>query len=62
MIVDRVSSALMPSSHFYSNSDKDMSDSEEDIIESSEGEDLMEPDDSMILVQYQSSHRKKALS
>lgn len=62
MIVDRVTSVLLPSSYNSTDSDQVMSESEEDIGGSSEEEALMEPDDSMTLVQYQSCHRKEVLS
>lgn len=62
MIVDRVTSVLLPSSYSSTDSDQVMSESEEDIGGSSEEEALMEPDDSMTLVQYQSCHRKEVLS
>lgn len=39
-----------------------MSDSDDDLEESSEGGDLMETEDSMTLVQYQNSHRKETLA
>lgn len=62
MIVDRVTSVLLPSANNSIDSDQVMSNSEEDTGGSSEEEALMEPDDSMTLVQYQSCHRKEVLS
>lgn len=52
----------MPSRHSFRDTAEDISDSEEDVAELSEGKNLMEPNDSMTLVQYQSSHRKEALT
>lgn len=55
MIVDRISSALQHLSHGFSDSDQVMSDSEDNVNASSEDEESMEPmepDDTMMLVQY----------
>lgn len=62
MVVDRVSLALKPSPSSSSDSDEDMSGSEEETEELFDGEDHMEPEDSMMLVKFQSNHRKMALS
>lgn len=62
MMVDKVSSVLMSSSGGSSGSEQDMSDSDDVEGGVSEGEELMETDDLMTLVQYQSSHRKEHLS
>lgn len=65
MVVERVSSALQYSSHSSSESDQVMSDSEDGDGAASEEEEtmeLMESEDTMMLVQYQSKHRKEVLS
>lgn len=62
MIVDKVTMVLMPSFQTSSDLDQDMRDSEDDLEESSEAEELMKQDGLITLDQYQSSHRKKALS
>lgn len=62
MIVDKVSMALLPLSRGSSDLDQAMSDSKDNEGSASKKEELMEPDDMMTLVQYQSSHRKEHLS
>lgn len=65
MVVERVSSALQHSSHGFSESDQVMSDyqdSEGAASKEEETMELMEPEDTMTLVQYQSKHRKEVLS
>lgn len=62
MVIDRVASALLPSSQTTSDSDQVMSESEDDVGGSLDGEEPMASDDLMTLVQYQSCQRKETLS